>query len=170
MRRRLGLIDRLMQTMKDDVVGIVDAAQGRLAPAAYQSALDRGLMVSFTGSKFFGGPPFAGALFVPPSLNPNATGLRKLPAGFEDYFCGRDLPRSWFPLRVVRDQWYNTGSLLRWIAGATEINNYFAIDPLTRESDCKRIQRCSSISHRQTIECKPVEPVCLRTRRRLGQH
>ncbi len=130
----LGLIDRLMQTMKDDVVGIVDAAQGRLAPSAYQSALDRGLMVSFTSSKFFGGPPFAGALFVPPSLNPNATGLRQLPTGFEDYFCGRDLPRSWFPLRVVRDEWYNTGSLLRWIAGATEINNYFAIDPITREA------------------------------------
>ncbi len=61
----LGLLDRLTRTMKEDVVGIVDAAQGRLAPEAYQSALDRGLMVSFTGSKFFGGPPFAGAYWFP---------------------------------------------------------------------------------------------------------
>ena len=130
----LGLIDRLLQTMKEDVVGIVDAAQGRLAPAAYQAALDRGLMVSFTGSKFFGGPPFAGALLVPPSLQPNVTGLRALPAGFDDYFCSRDLPASWFPLRVASDDWFNTGSLLRWIACATEINHYFAIDLTTRET------------------------------------
>jgi len=130
----LELIDRLMRTMKEDVVGIVDAAQGRLAPQAYQSALDRGLMVSFTGSKFFGGPPFAGALLVPPSLAPNTTGLECLPVGFENYFCHWDLPRSWFPLQVVRDGWFNTGSLLRWIGCATEIETYFAIDRSVRKT------------------------------------
>lgn len=41
---------------------LVDAAQGRYAVRTH---LDRGWMVSFTGSKFWGGPPFSGALLVP---------------------------------------------------------------------------------------------------------
>lgn len=127
------LLQRLSRTMKDDVVGIVDAAQGRLAPEAYSQALELGLMVSLTGSKFFGGPAFAGALLVPPTLSPASTELRCLPAGFEDYFCTRDLPESWFPLRATDDQWLNTGSLLRWVACASEMEAYFSIDRRVRE-------------------------------------
>lgn len=132
----LPLIERLTTTMGADVIGIVDAAQGRLAPSAYQSALDRGFMVSFTGSKFFGGPPFAGALFVPPHLNPSAIGLDRLPSGFEDYFSGRDLPKSWFPVGVA-DDWVNIGSMLRWAAAAAEIQNYFAVDSALRKKIAK---------------------------------
>ena len=128
----LSLLDRLTSTMKDDVVGIVDAAQGRLAPEAYSAALDRGMMVSLTGSKFFGGPAFAGALLVPPALSPTDTDLQSLPPGFEDYFCLRDLPETWFPSRAA-DDWLNTGSLLRWVACTTEMECYFSIDRRVRE-------------------------------------
>lgn len=132
----LPLMERLTQTMGEDCVGIVDAAQGRLAREAYQSALDRGWMVSFTGSKFFGGPPFAGALFVPPHLSPTSTGLDQLPSGFEDYFSRPDIPESWFPIALATD-WKNIGSVLRWAAAAAEIEAYFAVDRTTRNKIAK---------------------------------
>lgn len=154
----LGLMDRLTGTMKDDVVGIVDAAQGRLAPRAYAAALNRGLMVSFTGSKFFGGPPFAGALFVPPALSPVDTGLKSLPAGLEDYFCRRDLPESWFPVRAADDDWLNTGSLLRWVACASEIESYFAIDRRVRELIAGNFARAITESFRNLPNVSLLEP------------
>nr|AKB95185.1 hypothetical protein [uncultured bacterium] len=132
----LPLMERLTQTIGNDFVGIVDAAQGRVAREAYQTALDRGWMVSFTGSKFFGGPPFAGALFVPPHLSPATTGLDQLPAGFEDYFSRRDLPESWFPVGLAED-WNNVGSVLRWAAATAEIKAYFGVDRTTRNKIAK---------------------------------
>ena len=115
----LALLDRLTQTMGDDVVVIIDAAQGRLAANTYDLATRRGWLVSFTGSKFFGGPPFSGSLLVPSQHSPMATGLTCLPAGFDDYFSPHDLPQSWFPVQVA-DGWRNVGSLLRWAGAAAE--------------------------------------------------
>lgn len=44
---------------------IVDACQGRIAPAAVAAYLGRGWPVVVTGSKFFGGPAFCGAVLFP---------------------------------------------------------------------------------------------------------
>ena len=44
---------------------LVDACQMRLSPERIRACLAAGWMVLVTGSKFFGGPPFAGALLVP---------------------------------------------------------------------------------------------------------
>jgi len=44
---------------------MVDACQARLSAAALQNYLARGWPVALTGSKFFGGPPFSGALLIP---------------------------------------------------------------------------------------------------------
>jgi len=44
---------------------IVDACQARIAPEALAAYLRRGWPVAITGSKFFGGPAFSGALLMP---------------------------------------------------------------------------------------------------------
>lgn len=44
---------------------IVDACQGRIAPATVARYLRRGWPVVVTGSKFFGGPAFSGAVLLP---------------------------------------------------------------------------------------------------------
>lgn len=129
----LPVVENLTRQMPDEVFGIVDAAQGRLAPAAYQAALDRGWMVALTGSKFFGGPPFCGALLLPPSLGTAAGRMRLLPAGLDDYFCWDDLPANLFPGRQFDKPWINVGGLLRWIAATAEIDAYFHIDAVVRE-------------------------------------
>ena len=49
----------------DDVQIVVDACQMRLGRARLRKYLARGYIVIVTGSKFFTGPPFSGALLVP---------------------------------------------------------------------------------------------------------
>ena len=47
---------------------IVDACQARITPAAVRAYLRRGWPVIVTGSKFFQGPAFSGAVLAPPGL------------------------------------------------------------------------------------------------------
>ena len=48
---------------------IVDAAQLRLDPSDIQNYLNKGYIVSITGSKYFTGPPYSGALIFPESVS-----------------------------------------------------------------------------------------------------
>nr|WP_243444429.1 hypothetical protein [Acetobacter persici] len=61
---------------------VVDACQARLMPERVQAYLSRGWAVMVTGSKFFTGPPFCGALLLPEAGKPGwitARCLRGLP-------------------------------------------------------------------------------------------
>jgi len=88
---------------------IVDASQARLAVSSVRSYVELGAMVLLTGSKFFTGPPFSGALLVPAAL---AHRLDGLPAGFADYF-GEEA---------------NIGLALRWRAALAEMAAFAAVD------------------------------------------
>ena len=125
----LDAIRCLKAEMQNDVTIVVDAAQGRLAPEAYQTVLKGGSLLSLTGSKFFGGPPFCGALLVPSNCQPSGRGLKQLPSGFNDYFSRDALPESWTQLRSQCDDWFNTGLLLRWTAAIAEMTAFFQVDP-----------------------------------------
>ncbi len=57
---------------------IVDACQARIDPKTVAAYLKRGWPVVVTGSKFFGGPAFCGAVFYPRARLP-ANGRRPLP-------------------------------------------------------------------------------------------
>ena len=60
---KTGLIAPVVPPAGADV--IVDACQARIAPATVARYLRQGWPVVVTGSKFFGGPAFAGAVLVP---------------------------------------------------------------------------------------------------------
>jgi len=62
---KTGLVAPL--SVPDGAEVVVDACQGRIAPAAVRRYLLRGWPVIVTGSKFFGGPAFAGAVLLPHS-------------------------------------------------------------------------------------------------------
>ena len=141
--------EQISRTMSDDVTIVVDAAQGRLAPSAYQSAIDRGWLVSFTGTKFFGGPPFAAVLMIPKEKELRTL---KLPPGFENYFGRLDLPESWVNARRNLDDWCNVPSLLRWQAALTEVESYLAIDHDIRQ----RIAASFDKSIRLALSDKPT--------------
>jgi hypothetical protein len=106
---------------------VVDACQMRLGRARLRSYLDRGYWVIITGSKFFTGPPFSGALLIPSIFTPDIDSASNIPSGFFEYFCRSDWPQDWpslrshFPIRMNLGQW------LRWEAALEEIGTYFRV-------------------------------------------
>ncbi len=81
----IACIDRL-RGICDDVVVVVDAAQGRFSRRGLREALRKDYLVMLTGSKFYGGPPFAGALLVPRRFQPDAPWHSCFPGGLSRVF------------------------------------------------------------------------------------
>lgn len=117
---------------------MIDAAQGRLSRRGLREALALGYMVMFTGSKFYGGPPFSGSLFVPLELWPASTDLDGLSPGLSDFISAAELPRSWKDARASVPVAANLGLVLRWAAALAEIRAYYEIAPEMRHT----ILRC----------------------------
>jgi hypothetical protein len=120
----LWCVERLRK-ISEDVVVVVDAAQGRFSRRGLRDVLQKNYMVMFTGSKFYGGPPFSGALLVPPDFHPHQRGLRGLPAGFKDYFTAAEMPEDWTEIRRNLPAEPNLGVILRWMAALAEIEAYY---------------------------------------------
>ena len=110
-----------------DVQVVVDACQVRLSPERIRTYLSRGEMVLITGSKFFTGPPFSGALLVPAALSARLCGNVAIPRGLEDYSNASDWPVCWQAIRTQLPDGYNVGQWLRWEAGLAEMDAYFAV-------------------------------------------
>ncbi len=116
----------------DRVVVVVDACQLRGSFAELKADLDSGFLVMVTGSKFAGGPPFCGALLVPPGRVEQLRELRA-PPGLAAYSAWSDWPAA---LRGALDEGSfpaaNLGLGLRWEAAIAEIEVYAAIAPGAR--------------------------------------
>ena len=103
---------------------VVDACQMRLTRTRLQNYLDRGYMVLISGSKFFGGPAFSGALLLP--------GCIPCPRGdafadsLKDYAGRSDWPKGW-TLRSQLSNRPNLGQWLRWEAALEEIGAYYRV-------------------------------------------
>ncbi len=110
----------------DRVVIIADCCQLRCSRERVQQLLQRGFMVAITGSKFFAGPPFSGALFLPPQIL-RRIGQLALPAGLAEYSSRLDWPddlQAQTPLRWANEA--NLGLGLRWVAALSEMERFFA--------------------------------------------
>ena len=118
-----------------DVFVVVDACQGRVTNVEVRNFLDDGAMVLVTGSKFYQGPPFSGALLIPPELNTalaaatnnannaNCEALR-LPAFMSEYFGSADLPPELTAWRAQLSTRANRGSAVRWLGALAEMEAY----------------------------------------------
>lgn len=122
----LSCVDRLAQS-SDDVIVVVDAAQGRFSRRGLRDVLQKGYLVMFTGSKFYGGPPFSGALLVPRALRPEHRQIDRFPVGFADYFTAAEMPETWTSVRRELPVEPNLGGLLRWAAALAEMEAYYAV-------------------------------------------
>ncbi|MFK7927231.1 MAG: hypothetical protein AB8H79_03535, partial [Myxococcota bacterium] len=119
----------LVEEFGEQVAVLVDAAQGRLAPRDIRAALDAGFMVLFTGSKFYSGPPFSAAIFLPEgrSADPGP-----LPEGLGQWFAQGELPAHWERARASLSNAHNPGLYLRWHGALVELETYHAVDPRER--------------------------------------
>lgn len=106
---------------------VVDACQARLGRRRLRSYLDRGYMVLMSGSKFFGGPAFSGALLVPKGLSRSLDRAEAIAPGIFDYAGRCDWPMAWTALRSRFERRPNFGQWLRWEAALAEIGSYYAV-------------------------------------------
>ncbi len=104
---------------------VVDACQMRLGRARLKRYLERGYIVIVTGSKFFTGPPFSGAVMVPGRFARRLDDASAVPPGFLEYSSCSDWPQNWPSLRARFPVRTNFGQWLRWEAAVEEIGAYY---------------------------------------------
>jgi hypothetical protein len=127
-------LDEIAARWQGQVQIVVDACQMRLGRPRLRKYLDRGYLVIVTGSKFFTGPAFSGALLVPASLSTRIDGITAIAPGFPDYFSRSDWPRHWQNLRSRFPVRENFGQWLRWEAALEEIRAYHRVPDAFRHA------------------------------------
>jgi hypothetical protein len=127
----LSCVERLRKA-SDDVVVVVDAAQGRFSRRGLRDVLQKDYLVMFTGSKFYGGPPFSGALLVPSKYRPKNRNIARFPDGFRAYFTAAEMPQAWSGIRRALPDEPNLGAVLRWAAALAEIEAYYNVPDSAR--------------------------------------
>lgn len=121
----LKTIETLHEHYKDNLLVVVDAAQGRFSRRGLIKALNNGYLVIITGSKFFGGAFFSGGLLIPSQLHPRKLNLKPLPTGLNNYITNDQLPISWQDLCHNNPNNSNLGLSLRWFGALAEMRNYY---------------------------------------------
>lgn len=102
-----------------------DCCQARVSMARIGELLDAGCVVAVTGSKFFAGPPFSGALLLPGALRDRLPENFAPPEGLADFSSLCDWPpnlREKLDFRFVSA--FNLGLGLRWEAALAEIERF----------------------------------------------
>jgi hypothetical protein len=119
-------LDEIARRWPNRVQIVVDACQMRLSRRRLKTYLDRGYMVLVTGSKFFGGPAFSGALLLPAAVAGAIERGRRIAAGLADYASRSDWPQA-FAWRSKFESQPNIGQWLRWEAALTEMTAYYQV-------------------------------------------
>ncbi len=125
-------IKKLNSLKKLSMQIIVDGSQLRLDPKDIQNYLSKGYIVTITGSKYFTGPPYCGALILPKNVAKVISSAKTtLPKGLTQYYNHSDWPTSWSCSNDLSDG-YNYGSYMRWNAAIVEMDRYYKTPILYR--------------------------------------
>ena len=117
----IACLNRLARRHGPMVEVLVDACQMRLSTEAIRGYLAAGAMVQITGSKFYGGPPFSGALLLPAGMSRLAASGVALPGGLADYSSRHDWPTALAATFDNLKPALNLGLALRWTAALSEM-------------------------------------------------
>ena len=120
---RADTVSRWQEREGDRLDVVVDAAQMRIDQQTVVAHVERGRMIFVTGSKFFGGPPFSGALLIPRALADRVR-AGTLPSGLADYLTRADVPDTLGPLQDAARPGVNFGLLARWAAALAEMRSF----------------------------------------------
>jgi hypothetical protein len=123
----LACLEHISATWPSSVQIVIDACQMRLGRNRIRHYLARNFMVQITGSKFFTGPPFSGALLIPASLSGALSLVPAAPAGLRDYTSKYSWPLGWSGIRESFSSQPNYGEWLRWEAALEEMRCYFSV-------------------------------------------
>ncbi len=122
-------VARLGRRHRGSIDVVVDACQARLTAARIRSFVEIGWTVMVTGSKFFTGPPFCGALLLPAPVMERLARC-SLPAGLADYSGRPDWPEP--TDAAILPASVNAGMLLRWQAACAEMAAFARVPALRK--------------------------------------
>ena len=125
-------VARVARRHRGRVDVVVDACQARLTAARVRSYVEVGWMVMITGSKFFTGPPFCGAVLIPPAMRARLAGAT-LPAGLACYAMRTDWPAD-IAAAAGLPAGSNRGLALRWSAAVAEMEAFAAVPALRKRT------------------------------------
>jgi selenocysteine lyase/cysteine desulfurase len=152
----LDAVCRLRTHARGPIEVVLDACQMRLSPARLRACLEAGWMVLLSGSKFFGGPPFAGALVVPRAIVARALELAPLPAGLGGYFGRPEWPQALRHLATRLPDSVNLGLLLRWHAALAEMRAFQAVPERRRVQIMTALGRAIASALEGSPHLRPV--------------
>jgi len=139
------LLIELKQRFGPKVCIVVDACQMRLDREEIIEYLEQQMIVVVTGSKYFTGPPFCGAILIPEQIvhNVQENGA-KFDIGFNSYCAKEDLPQRLRTILRGSSKSFNLGSMFRWVAAIAEMERYYDIPPVIRgravSQFCERVE------------------------------
>jgi len=129
----LDALDWIAAASGPDLQVVIDAAQMRSGRKRLARYLEQNFIVLITGSKFFTGAPFSGALILPPAVAARCREIATAPASLAAYSSASDWPLSCHGLRASLPGRANLGQWLRWVAALEEMRAYFAVPMSFRE-------------------------------------
>lgn len=122
-------IESLSKNYGDKIDIIVDACQGRISHLVINKYLQMGAMVMVTGSKFYCGAPFSGAILLP---NNSIQNFRKVDltsfSGLAPLFTREEIPQYWTSLYQSLNEEVNFGLVLRWYSAIYEMERLSNVD------------------------------------------
>jgi hypothetical protein len=117
---RRAAVQALVATAPDRIDGVVDACQMRSTLAELGAWVRDGWMVQVSGSKFLTGPPFSGALVIPPALRGRVDAVRAALAA-APAVSHPDAWTGWWAERLGRrEAAASFGPLFRWLPALLE--------------------------------------------------
>ncbi len=120
-------LKKLQHEFKEDLLVLIDNSQLRIDQADIREYVKRNCIMTITGSKFFTGPPFCGALIIPAALKEKwKNEPQEIPVGLNEYCYKHEWPEDWAMAEALTEG-INLGISMRWHAAITEINRYFKI-------------------------------------------
>src|SRR5690554_547240 len=120
-------LEKLVQRYGEAIDIVVDACQGRISIRLVNEYLKLGASVLLTGSKFYSGPPFSGALLIPARLAEKIKQKETVMTGLGDFFTRTEFPSDWTSFDDVASEEINMGLLLRWNVAIYEMNRVFLV-------------------------------------------
>lgn len=127
------LLDSIAARWPGRVTIVADACQLRITRTRLKQLLSNGVLVLVTGSKFFTGPAFSGALLVPHEMAVRLADAAAPAGQLAGYATRFDWPESWTGLRRRFSHRFNFGQWLRWEAALEEMRLYYAVPASFRE-------------------------------------
>ena len=119
-------VNAVKELEKEALQVVIDASQLRIDAEDINNYIDQEYIITITGSKYYTGPPFSGALILPKKITKKLKESdKKLPEGLTEYFNATDWPESWSCASHLSDG-ANYGSYMRWNASLSEMKRYYA--------------------------------------------